>query len=69
MCKLLIGSYGTLGILCEMTFKLLPLPEKEATLGLSFAALEDADDFVRELRAVSSFLHPLKFSMVWLSRR
>jgi glycolate oxidase FAD binding subunit len=33
-----------------MTFKLLPLPEKEATLGLSFAALEDADDFVRELR-------------------
>ena len=50
MCKLLIGSYGTLGILCEMTFKLLPLPEKEATSGLSFAALEDADDFVRELR-------------------
>jgi glycolate oxidase FAD binding subunit len=28
MCKLLIGSYGTLGILCEMTFKILPLPEK-----------------------------------------
>src|SRR4030067_197054 len=50
MCKLLIGSYGTLGILCEMTFKLLPLPEKEATLGLSYAALEDADGFVRELR-------------------
>ncbi len=50
MCKLLIGSFGTLGILCEMTFKLLPLPEKEATLGLSFAALEDADGFVRELR-------------------
>jgi glycolate dehydrogenase FAD-binding subunit len=50
MCKLLIGSFGTLGILCEMTFKLLPLPEKEATLGVSFAALEDADEFVRELR-------------------
>jgi len=50
MCKLLIGSYGTLGILCEMTFKLLPLPEKEATLGLSFAEIEDADGFVRELR-------------------
>jgi len=49
MCKLLIGSHGTLGILCEMTFKLLPLPEKEATLGLSFAAIEDADGFVREL--------------------
>jgi glycolate oxidase FAD binding subunit len=50
MSKLLIGSYGTLGILCEMTFKLLPLPEKEATLGLSFAGIEDADGFVCELR-------------------
>ena len=26
--KLLIGSMGTLGILCEMTFKLLPLPRE-----------------------------------------
>jgi glycolate oxidase FAD binding subunit len=50
MCKLLIGSYGTLGILCEMTFKLLPLPEKEATLLFSFAKLEEADDFIREMR-------------------
>ena len=50
MCKLLIGSYGTLGILCEMTFKLLPLPEKEATLLLSFAKLDEADDFIREMR-------------------
>jgi glycolate oxidase FAD binding subunit len=50
MCKLLIGSFGTLGILCELTFKLLPLPEKEATLLLSFARIEEADGFVRELR-------------------
>lgn len=51
MCKLLIGSYGTLGILCEMTFKLLPLPEKEGTLLLSFAKIEEADGFVREVRS------------------
>jgi len=50
MCKLLIGSYGTLGIICEITFKLLPLPEKEATLLLLFARLEEADRFIRELR-------------------
>jgi glycolate oxidase FAD binding subunit len=49
MCKLLIGSYGTLGILCEMTFRLLPLPEKEATLLIPFAKLEEADAFVRQL--------------------
>jgi glycolate oxidase FAD binding subunit len=50
MCKLLIGSFGTLGILCETTFKLLPLPEREATLLLSFAKLEEADGFAREMR-------------------
>jgi FAD/FMN-containing dehydrogenase len=33
-----------------MTFKLLPLPEKEATLLLSFARLDEADGFVREMR-------------------
>ncbi|MEW6375224.1 MAG: FAD-binding oxidoreductase [Thermodesulfobacteriota bacterium] len=51
ICKLLIGSYGTLGILCEMTFKLLPLPEKEGTLLFSFARLEELDSFVREVRS------------------
>ncbi|NWF92453.1 MAG: FAD-binding oxidoreductase [Syntrophaceae bacterium] len=56
MCKLLIGSFGTLGIICEMTFRLLPLPEKEATLLLSFQKLEQADGFVREI--ISSQLIP-----------
>ncbi|OGP75544.1 MAG: hypothetical protein A2V86_07620 [Deltaproteobacteria bacterium RBG_16_49_23] len=49
MCKLLIGSYGTLGILCEITFKLLPLPEREATLLLPFVRLEEAAQFGREI--------------------
>jgi glycolate oxidase FAD binding subunit len=49
MCKLLIGSYGTLGILGEITFRLLPLPEKEATLLIPFTKLEEADGFVRQL--------------------
>jgi glycolate oxidase FAD binding subunit len=34
--KLMIGSYGSLGILCEMTLRLLPLPEAMETLLLSF---------------------------------
>jgi glycolate oxidase FAD binding subunit len=49
MCKLLIGSYGTLGILCEITFKLLPLPEREATLLIPFVKLEEAVQFGREI--------------------
>ena len=34
--KFMVGSMGSIGILCEMTFKLLPLPEKMETLLVSF---------------------------------
>jgi FAD/FMN-containing dehydrogenase len=43
--KLMIGSHGTLGILCEMTLRLLPLPERMKTLLLSFASLSQAVAF------------------------
>jgi FAD/FMN-containing dehydrogenase len=49
MCKLLIGSFGTLGIICEITFKLLPLPEKEASLLVPFKTLDEANGFVQEV--------------------
>jgi FAD/FMN-containing dehydrogenase len=32
LCKLFAGSYGTLGVLLELTFKLRPLPARDATL-------------------------------------
>jgi FAD/FMN-containing dehydrogenase len=44
--KLMIGSYGSLGILCEMTLRLLPLPESVGTGLFPFADLEDASRFV-----------------------
>ncbi|MGQ9645456.1 MAG: FAD-binding oxidoreductase [Thermodesulfobacteriota bacterium] len=49
LSKLLIGSFGTLGVICEITFKLLPLPEREASLLVPFKSLEDADAFVQEI--------------------
>jgi FAD/FMN-containing dehydrogenase len=44
ICKLMIGSLGTLGILCEMTLRLLPLPEKSVTFMGGFSTLGTALD-------------------------
>lgn len=46
ICKLLVGSAGSLGILCEMTLRLLPLPESRNTGLFFFNGLEEASDFV-----------------------
>jgi glycolate oxidase FAD binding subunit len=34
LCKLLAGSYGTLGVMTEITLKVLPAPERTGTLAL-----------------------------------
>ena len=47
--KLMVGSMGTLGILCEMTMRLLPLPEKMQTLLVSFATFSKASAFAERI--------------------
>jgi len=42
MCKLYAGSLGTLGILAELTFKLMPRPEAWGTIILGYASAENA---------------------------
>ena len=42
MTKLLIGSFGSLGVITEVSFRLLPFPEMEKTLVVTFPSLEHA---------------------------
>jgi len=48
LVKLMAGSWGTLGVLSEVSFKVLPRPETEATLRIGAA---DAGSAVRALSA------------------
>jgi glycolate oxidase FAD binding subunit len=56
MNKVFIGSLGTLGVITEATFKLLPAPASRATLAGVFAELTRAAAVVK--RTLGSFLLP-----------
>ncbi len=49
--KLMIGSLGCLGIVGEVTLRLLPLPEKSGALCFGFSGREAAAAFAREVVA------------------
>ena len=49
MTKLMIGSWGALGVITEITTKLLPLPEASATLLVSFENLAKAGSLTRKV--------------------
>jgi glycolate oxidase FAD binding subunit len=49
MTKLMIGSWGSLGVITEITTKLLPLPEASATLLTSFEDLAKAGSMTRKI--------------------
>ncbi|MEW6355809.1 MAG: FAD-binding oxidoreductase [Planctomycetota bacterium] len=51
MCKLFIGSFGTLGVIAEATFRLVPLPTTRRTVVQTFDSLEAASGAVRGLLA------------------
>lgn len=48
LCKLFVGSLGTLGIMTEVTFKMAPLPESAASFVAS-GSLDRCTRFVEEL--------------------
>ena len=49
--KLYVGSYGTLGVLVELTVKLRPRPDDEQLVAIPFERLKDASAAVRAVMA------------------
>ncbi|GAB4254025.1 MAG: FAD-binding oxidoreductase [Thermoleophilia bacterium] len=60
--KLLIGSYGTLGVIVEATFRLLPEPQREDVLLHAFPRLEDAAKLSAEV--LDSVLIPTAMELI-----
>jgi FAD/FMN-containing dehydrogenase len=50
LCKLFTGSYGTLGVITDVTFKLRPLPAETRTI-VAFGARELSLSFARQIAA------------------
>jgi len=50
--KLYIGSFGTLGILIDITFKLYPIPEKRVTISADFESPDKALKLTTDLRKI-----------------
>ncbi len=62
LAKLITGSYGTLGVIVEINFKLFPLPARRATWVLSTASLDVARVFRRGI--LDSPLSPMRMILL-----
>ena len=57
LMKLFIGSRGSLGVIVEVTFKVLPLPEKEQFIEARCASLDETDKLIETV--LNSDLAPI----------
>lgn len=49
LCKLLIGSRDSIGIVVETTFKLAPLPERESFQKIECESLDNSHDLIKSI--------------------
>ncbi|MCP4724364.1 MAG: FAD-binding oxidoreductase [bacterium] len=49
LTRLMIGSYGTLGIISEISMRISPVPEHSSVITAGFSSIDNAFSFTREL--------------------
>jgi FAD/FMN-containing dehydrogenase len=62
LTKLFIGSFGVLGVVTEVTFRLLPRPDKQALMVIPLTSLEQGREVAT--RVLGSYLQPLALEAV-----
>ena len=60
--KLFIGSFGVLGVITEVTYRLLPRPERQALIMLPLGSLAQARDIAAQI--LDSHLQPLALEVI-----
>ena len=60
LSRLLVGSLGTLGVILEVSLRVMPIPQSEATLAFEHA---DADEHIRWINQLGSEPYPISASM------
>ncbi|MBI2924331.1 MAG: FAD-binding oxidoreductase [Verrucomicrobia bacterium] len=61
LCKLFVGSYGSLGVIAEATFKVQPLPEAEQPVQARCDSLDEAGKLIEAI--VESPLTPIALDL------
>jgi len=57
LMKVMTGSFGTLGVITEVTFRVRPLPERYRMVRIAFGTIDDAFGTARQINNLVPLIH------------